>query len=327
MNSETNNITNFISSASNNYQFKHIPMKYFPPFLKKIDKESKAEKSSNLPFTQLNLLNDHTYDEFIQEFTQLSQSTAERQIKTFYFVRHAQGIHNEAESTFGTLHWETVQAKSEQYFDAKLTEFGRNQTKLLFDSITKMQQSTPTLKFDLLIVSPLSRAIETAQIAFQHLFDNPKFSIYSHEMIRETIGRHYCDKRRSITELKQLYPRINFSEPGAFNSDSDVLWNTNERETSKQIQLRAIKFLNWCFDRFPDEKHIIVMAHSGIISTCARILGANDSMQEEVIGNEDEYEFAIANCEFLPIVAVRCKKEKIIIKAETENLSTMNNSV
>jgi broad specificity phosphatase PhoE len=307
MNSETNNLTSSVSNASNNYQFKHIPMKYFPPFLKKIDKKSKAEKSSHLPFTQLNLLNGHTYGEFIQEFTQLSQSTAERQIKTFYFVRHAQGIHNEAESTFGTTHWEAVEAKSEQYFDAKLTEFGRNQTKLLFDSITKMQQSTPTLKFDLLIVSPLSRAIETAQIAFQPLFDNPNFPIYSHEMIRETIGRHYCDKRRSVTELKQLYPRINFSEPGAFSSDFDLLWDANERETQKQTQLRAIKFLNWCFDRFPDEKHILVTGHSGIISTCARILGVDDSMQEEIIGNEDEYEFEIANCEFLPIVAVRYK--------------------
>ncbi len=70
MDKETNNLINSISSASNNYHFKHIPMKYFPPFLKKIDKESKAEKSSCLPFTQLNLLNGHTYDEFIQEFTQ-----------------------------------------------------------------------------------------------------------------------------------------------------------------------------------------------------------------------------------------------------------------
>jgi broad specificity phosphatase PhoE len=307
MNSETNNLTNCISSTSNSYQFKHIHMKYFPPFLKKIDKESKGEKSSRLPFTQLNLHNGHTYDEFVQEFTQLPPSTADRQIKTFYFVRHAQGIHNEAESIFGTHHWEAVEAKNEQYFDAKLTEFGRNQTKLLFDSITKMQQSTPTLKFDLLIVSPLSRAIETAQIAFEPLFDNPKFPIYSHEMIRETIGRHYCDKRRSITELKQLYPRINFFEPGAFTSDSDLLWDAKERETSNEIQLRAIQFLNWCFDRFVDEKHILVLAHSGIISTCARILGVNDSMQEEVIDNEDEYEFEIANCEFLPIVAVRYK--------------------
>jgi broad specificity phosphatase PhoE len=308
MNSETNNLTSSISNASNNYQFKHIPMKYFPAFLKKIDKKIKAEKSSHLPFTQLNLLNGHSYGEFIQEFTELPQSTTEQQIKTFYFVRHAQGIHNEAESSLGTIRWETVEARSEQYFDAQLTEFGRNQAKSLFDSITRMQQSTPTLKFDLLIVSPLSRAIETAQIAFQPLFNNPKFPIYSHEMIRETIGRHYCDKRRSITELKELYPRINFSERGAFNSDSDLLWNANERETQKQIQLRAIKFLNWCFDELPDKKHILVMAHSGIIGTCARILGVDDSMQEGIIITEDEYEFEIANCEFLPIVAVRYKK-------------------
>lgn len=305
MDNETNNLTSSISNTANNYQFKHIPMKYFPPFLKKIDKKCKAEKSSHLPLTQLNLLNGHTYDEFIQEFTQLPQSTAEQQFKTFYFVRHGQGIHNEAESSLGTVHWEAVEARSEQYFDAKLTEIGRNQAKSLLDSLTKMQQSTPTFKFDLLIVSPLSRAIETAQIAFQPLFDNPKFPIYSHEMIRETIGRHYCDKRRSITELKQLYPRINFSESDAFNSDSDLLWNANERETQKQIHLRAIKFLNWCFDRFPDKKHILVTAHNGIIGTCARILGVNDSMQEGTVITADEYEFEIANCEFLPIVAVR----------------------
>jgi broad specificity phosphatase PhoE len=308
MDSETNSLTSSILNTTNNHQFKHIPMKYFPPFLRKIDKKSKAEKSFHLPFTQLNLLNGHTYSDFIQEFTQLPQSTAERQIKTFYFVRHAQGIHNEAESKFGTSHWEAIEAKSERYFDANLTEFGTNQTKLLFDSMTNMQQSAPTLKFDLLIVSPLSRAIETAQIAFQPLFADPEFPIYSHEMIRETVGRHYCDKRRSITELKQLYPRINFSEPGAFNSDSDLLWNANERETQEQIHLRAIKFLNWCFDRFPHEKHIIVTAHNGIISTCARILGVDDSMQEEIIANQDEYEFEIANCKFLPIVAVRYNK-------------------
>lgn len=80
-----------------------------------------------------------------------------RQTKTIHFIRHGQGFHNVAG------HADHEEYKNEAYFDAHLTEEGWKQAEALNAHI----RSTPGLKVDLVVVSPLTRALETAVGAFR----------------------------------------------------------------------------------------------------------------------------------------------------------------
>jgi hypothetical protein len=48
---------------------------------------------------------------------------------------------------------------------------------------------------------------------------------------------HPCDKRRSISEIKQQFPGVDFS---LITDDEDVLWKPNERETADSIKARFL---------------------------------------------------------------------------------------
>ena len=78
-----------------------------------------------------------------------------RYTKTLHFVRHGQGFHNVA----GHIDHENY--KSEEYADAHLTELGWQQA----ESLGQHVKSTH-LPVDLVVVAPLTRALETAVAAF-----------------------------------------------------------------------------------------------------------------------------------------------------------------
>lgn len=45
-----------------------------------------------------------------------------------------------------------------------------------------------------------------------------------------------CDRRRSVGEYQCLFPAIDFS---LIESDEDVLWKANERETKEELANRG----------------------------------------------------------------------------------------
>ena len=109
--------------------------------------------------------------------------------KTVHFVRHGQGIHNEAADRKGcgcTCHvdGDSCVYVDEAILDARLTELGVSQAKGL------LPLSTP-LELDLVVVSPLNRAIQTAL----HGFSSCSAPFLAHEDCREQMGQHICDKR------------------------------------------------------------------------------------------------------------------------------------
>jgi broad specificity phosphatase PhoE len=303
----TYNINSDNKDKLEEYDFHHLKFPYFPPFLTKINNHqlNNDPKPERLPFTKLNLLNGYSYSDFLRDSSALT-STPQREVKTLYFVRHAQGIHNLAESQLGSERWDAVESKEPTYFDAKLTELGENQTKELFSALQHMDK-TAQIPFDLLVVSPLSRAIETAQIAFSPLFNDPKFPIISHELIRETLGVHTCDQRRNLTQLRNLYPRIAF--PGNFFvAEEDKLWRAEHRESDEEQRARALQFLHFLYDSYPEKRHILIVAHGGIIRAIAEILGNSGTLERSEVITANSHDFQLANCEFLPITAVRTSK-------------------
>ncbi|KAL7166040.1 hypothetical protein ACSBR2_036832 [Camellia fascicularis] len=80
------------------------------------------------------------------------------------------------------------------------------------------------------------------------------------ELCREHLGVHPCDKRRSISEYKPLFPAIDFS---LIENDADILWKPDIREKNQELAARGMKLLNWLWTR--KEKEIAVVTHSGFL--------------------------------------------------------------
>lgn len=107
---------------------------------------------------------------------------------------------------------------------------------------------------DVVIVSPLSRTIQTALIAVP---GSPTFVV--DERIRERNGKHPCDKRRLRSELLVDFPSVDFSPLTAEEDDS---W-TPEREPWEKLVARAGDFCRALAAR--PEQHIAVVTHNDFL--------------------------------------------------------------
>ncbi|XP_002518318.2 phosphoglycerate mutase-like protein 1 isoform X1 [Ricinus communis] len=195
--------------------------------------------------------------------------------KTIHLVRHAQGMHNvEGDKNYKAY-------LSPKYYDAQLTQLGWQQV----DNLRKHVQTCGLSKrIDLVVTSPLLRTLQTAVGVFGgegytnkvdtlplmvanagdsaraaiSSFNSPPFIAV--ELCREHFGVHPCDKRRNISEYQFLFPAIDFS---LIETDEDVLWKADVRETTKELTDRGLKFMNWLWTR--KEKEIAIVTHSGFL--------------------------------------------------------------
>ncbi|KAL8490323.1 hypothetical protein ACS0TY_026003 [Phlomoides rotata] len=195
--------------------------------------------------------------------------------KTIHLVRHAQGFHNVAGEKDHSAYM------SPYLFDAALTPLGWEQV----DNLRKYVQSSGLSKqIELVVVSPLLRTMQTAVGVFggggydagmdipplmaENTVDSGRPAISSlnappfvaMELCREHLGVHWCDKRRSVTEYKPLFPAIDFS---LIESDEDTLWKLDVREANEEVAERGLKFLNWLWTR--KETEIAIVTHSGFL--------------------------------------------------------------
>ncbi|KAK1369669.1 phosphoglycerate mutase-like protein 1 [Heracleum sosnowskyi] len=229
--------------------------------------------------------------------------------KTIHLVRHAQGIHNvEGDKDYKAY-------MSPEYFDAHLTQLGWQQV----DNLRKHVRACELLKkVDLVITSPLLRTMQTAvgvfggegytdrmdviplmaanagnsgRPAISSLNSPPIIAV---ELCREHLGVHPCDKRRCISEYQYLFPAIDFS---LIESDEDLLWKANIRETQQELAERGRNFLNWLWTR--KEKEIAIVTHSGFLFHTLKEFGkdCNPLMRKEICKH-------FANCELRSLVIV-----------------------
>ncbi|KAJ4456326.1 putative Histidine phosphatase superfamily; clade-1 [Paratrimastix pyriformis] len=158
--------------------------------------------------------------------------------KTLYLVRHGEATHNEAIKKYGKQI-----VLQETFFDPELTPLGRSQAAQTRDALGQT-----AIENELCVVSPLSRALQTSYIIFPTL---PKICL---EVVREMIGEHPCDRRRSQTELQALYPDLTFCLDG----DEDVLYSP-AREPASEVANRARRFLKWLRDQ--PQRTVAVVTH------------------------------------------------------------------
>ncbi|XP_028121190.1 phosphoglycerate mutase-like protein 1 isoform X3 [Camellia sinensis] len=235
--------------------------------------------------------------------------------KTLHIVRHAQGIHN----VDGDKNYKAYM--SPEYFDAQLTPLGWQQVgnQSFVDNLRKHVQSCGLFKsIELVITSPLLRTMQTAvgvfggegytdkidalplMVANAGNSDRPAISslnsppIIAVELCREHLGVHPCDRRRSISDYQCLFPAVDFS---LIESDDDLLWKANIRETKEELAARGMEFMNWLWTR--KEKEIAIITHSGFLFHTLNAFG-NDChplVKKEICKH-------FANCELRSMIIV-----------------------
>ncbi|KAJ0395553.1 hypothetical protein P43SY_011144 [Pythium insidiosum] len=205
-----------------------------------------------------------------------------RQVKIVYFVRHAEGYHNVAERELGTERWEAVEAKQERFLDADLTPFGISDTESKGPPALSAEAQRGMPPIERVVVSPLSRAIQTAQHFFSPEQAPRPFVVM--EACRETTGVHTCDKRRPVSDIRAKFPDLDFSR---MRDEEDKLWSPTHRETDDEHRVRARAFLAQLFREIP-ERYVAVVSHSGFMSAVWSLFHPDNP-------------FKAANCEVVPI--------------------------
>ncbi|XP_021721123.1 phosphoglycerate mutase-like protein 1 [Chenopodium quinoa] len=192
--------------------------------------------------------------------------------KILHLVRHAEGIHNVA----GAEKYKT----SPELLDPRLSPLGWEQV----ENLQKHVHACGLLeRIELVITSPMLRTMQTAAIVFggdNHkngngasplMLENGKNDhatvsslncppFLAHELCRERLGVNTCDKRGSISEYKSLFPAIDFS---LIESDEDILWKEDVRESDEEVSARGMKFMKWLWTR--EEKEIAIVTHSAFL--------------------------------------------------------------
>jgi broad specificity phosphatase PhoE len=190
-------------------------------------------------------------------------------------------------------------ASSHPLHDARLTKKGARQAEKLRDMLAhRPSGGRPFTAFDLVIVSPLTRALETAEIIFGKTpgtyagVELPPPRVLVREECRERYGRYVCDGRRSVRELWDEFPMFDFSE---MPCDEDRV-HTDDREPGVEVRERALRLLEWLNAR--PERCIAVVTHSEFLRhlfgqfgdtlhaedrTCLQRTGANSELRSVVL--------------------------------------------
>eukprot|EP00123_Amoebidium_parasiticum_P021490 comp6828_c0_seq2/m.2576 comp6828_c0_seq2/g.2576 ORF comp6828_c0_seq2/g.2576 comp6828_c0_seq2/m.2576 type:complete len:337 (-) comp6828_c0_seq2:431-1441(-) len=184
-------------------------------------------------------------------------------IKVLYLVRHGEGIHNVAEAEYGKEVWDSRVSLDPKYTDAPLTQKGVEQAKALHDAV--MKEVSSGMPVELIVSSPLERALNTTNIAFESI----KVRRVVAEGCRELISRHTCDHRSNVSTLKPRYQEFGFDGL----DEEDRLWGRID-ESETEVKQRAQAFLEQLWELAgPSVRHIGVGSHSGFIQALLAQIG------------------------------------------------------
>ena len=176
--------------------------------------------------------------------------------KVVHLVRHGQGQHNVQAALRGAEAY-----KDARLLDARLDETGRRQATLLGERMRAARMIV-----DAVIVSPLSRTLETATLMFPPsdaaggLPAPPPFIAV--EYCREAFGGHPCDARRPCSVVAREFPHVDFS---GVATDEDTWHDPDRRETVREVSQRCDQFL--AVLRARPERNLVVVSHGVFLET------------------------------------------------------------
>jgi broad specificity phosphatase PhoE len=123
--------------------------------------------------------------------------------------------------------------------------------------------------------SPHARCLETCELAFSTLAlppgagAVPPFKPLVKEHIRERMGVHTCDRRRTRSWIRESHPIFEVEEG---LTEEDELWRPDVRETLGEHAVRIQAFLDGLFAG-DDEPIVSVTCHSGSVVALYKVVG------------------------------------------------------
>jgi len=163
-------------------------------------------------------------------------------MRHFSFVRHGHSFHNELFLTLGEKAY-----THPSVIGSSLTSKGLEQTVKLKNEIQSLE------KFNLILVSPLDRCLQTVQQIIDGMEDIPEI-VSLDEMIEYEIS-DIANYRKDKKDLVNLYPFVNFEYT------TDVFKNPNF-DNLISLRKRIDSFKNFVSMLSPKYKRILVIGHT-----------------------------------------------------------------
>jgi broad specificity phosphatase PhoE len=189
--------------------------------------------------------------------------------KIIHFQRHGQGYHNLLGDVWRELKlpidFDSNDISKNPFLrneivDSPLTESGRQQ------SMARRPEAA-LLNPQVLIVSPLLRAIQTSYLSFTDHKDAVPW--IAHEGCREELGLLVCNKRRRLSEIREDYPDIDYSH---IQDEEDLLFDADNRESVLAKSERVYSFLVDFIRTLPHDE-IAVVGHSAwLFNMCNAVM-------------------------------------------------------
>ncbi|KIW78090.1 hypothetical protein Z517_07923 [Fonsecaea pedrosoi CBS 271.37] len=199
--------------------------------------------------------------------------------RLLYLGRHGQGYHNVGIMFYGDAAWDCYYGAFDQdpnvpsitYLDAHLTPLGRHQAK----TVSKFWQNlSSTQKMPLpqtYYSSPLTRAMQTAQLTFSGLPLPPSqtFRPVVKEFLRERYGIQSCDVRPTKSYIQANFPDFRIED--SF-TENDELHSPTRRESLRRQDRRVRALLDDVFAH-DESTYISITSHSETIEATLRVVG------------------------------------------------------
>lgn len=163
--------------------------------------------------------------------------------KTIHLIRHGQSTFNAAQAATG---------RDPLHFDARLSPLGLTQ-------VVETQARARALPCDIVIATPLTRALQTAV----GLFDGHAPIIVEH--LHREYQESSCDMGRSPKQLAREFPALAFDhldDPWWHHDDFDA--NGVASEPWDAFLARVARFRDWVMAR--PEQAIVVVGHGTFFS-------------------------------------------------------------
>jgi broad specificity phosphatase PhoE len=194
--------------------------------------------------------------------------------KIIHFQRHGQGYHNllgEILRDAGVkLDIDSRDPKINPWIrpeivDSPLTELGKEQCH-------DRRPEAALLNPQLVVVSPLLRAIQTAKISFGD-HDRSEIPWVAHEGCREELGVLVCNQRRPLSQIQADYPELQFHGD---ISEEDTLWDPQQRESGTSKSDRIYQFLVDFVAQRPEQELAVVGHSAWLFHMCNAIVDCGE---------------------------------------------------
>jgi len=170
-------------------------------------------------------------------------------MKLLKCIRHGFSVHNEFYKMYGEKAY-----YMNECLDSNLTEEGISQALELHNANLDMLNEV-----DIVLVSPLYRTLQTAEIAFTGM----EKKIIAIDMLKEyPNAMEETNKRKKKSILKSKFLKINFNEL----EEEDITYNPVRLETIDELKDRIGRFKNYLNKEIFFGKKICIIGHTTFLS-------------------------------------------------------------